>query len=86
MKNIIYILTVLTFFGYGNAEKKENTPTSDRMELIPEPDKDLREEYEKSIEKDSEQLTSTNCVGKIEDFLNLRDKELQAGFFPNLIQ
>lgn len=84
MKNIIYILIVLTFFGCGNAEKKGNTPTSDRMELVPEPDKDLREEYEKSIDKDSEQIAVTNCTGKIEGFLTLRDKELQADFFSKL--
>jgi len=84
MKNLIYILTVLTFFGCGNTEKKETADASDRMELVPEPDKDLREEYEKSIEKDSEQIAATNCMGKTEDFLNLRDKELQVDFFSKL--
>ncbi|WP_196889877.1 hypothetical protein [Aureivirga sp. CE67] len=84
MKNIIYILTVLTFFGCDNAEKKENTATSVRMELVPEPDKDLREEYEKSIEKDLDPISSTTCLGKIEDFLNLKDKELQEDFFSKL--
>jgi hypothetical protein len=84
MKNLIYILTVLTFFGCGNSEKKETSTTSDRMELVPEPDKDLREEYEKSISKDSEQIDSTNCTGNTVDFLKLKDKELQVDFFSKL--
>ncbi|MBD8489690.1 hypothetical protein IFO69_13115 [Echinicola sp. CAU 1574] len=84
MKDLIYILTVLTFFGCGNTVKKETTTTSDRMELVPEPDKDLREEHEKSMEKNSEQAASTTYMGKTEDFLNLKDKELQADFFYKL--
>ena len=84
MKNLIYILTVLTFFGCGNTDKKETADASDRMEFVPEPDKDLREEFEKLIEKDSEQIAATNCMGKTEDVLNLRDKELQADFFSKL--
>jgi len=84
MKNLIYILTVLIFFGCGNSEKKETTTNSDRMELVPEPDKDLGEEYEKSIVKDSGQINSSTCKGKTVDFLKLKNKELQADFFSKL--
>lgn len=84
MKNLIYILTVLTFFGCGNSEKRETTTTSNRMELVPEPDKDLREEYEKSIAKVSEQNDSTSCTGKNIDFMKLKNKKVQADFFSKL--
>lgn len=75
---------VSTFFGCGNTEKKETATASDRMELVTETDKDLREEYEKSLEKDSEKVASTICMGKTENFLKLKDKELQADFFSQL--
>lgn len=84
MKNLIYILTGLIFFGCNNTQEKETASVSDRMELVTEPDKDLREDYEKSMEKDSEQVTFTTCMGKTEDFLKLRDKELQIDFFSKL--
>ncbi|MCH2032295.1 MAG: hypothetical protein MK202_02150 [Tenacibaculum sp.] len=83
MKNIIYIFAVLTFFGSDNAVKKENA-TSDKMEIVPEYNKSLREKYEKSIEKGYEQLASNTCLGKIEDFLNLQKNKLQADFFSKL--
>lgn len=84
MKNLIFLLTVLTIFGCANTEEVETTPSSDRMELVPEPDQDLRGKYKESIGKDSELIPSTTCTVKIEDFLKLKDEDLQADFFSQL--
>ncbi|SFT43354.1 hypothetical protein SAMN05216474_0540 [Lishizhenia tianjinensis] len=84
MKILIYILIVLTFFGCVNTQENDNIATSDGIELTPGPDKEQREEYAKSMEKDSEQVASTICMGKAEDFLKLKGTGLQADFFSKL--
>jgi hypothetical protein len=45
MRTGIIILTILTLIGCNNSEQK-STKENERFELVPEPDKDLREEYE----------------------------------------
>ena len=84
MKHIIYILILLTVIGCGNYEKNNSPTISDRVELVPELDKALKEEYEKSIAKESQETDSINCTGKILDFLKLKDNELQTIFFSKL--
>jgi hypothetical protein len=45
MRNIIIILIFLTLISCKDSDQKL-VPQNDRLELVPEPDKDLREEYE----------------------------------------
>ena len=85
MKNLIYILTFLSIFGCNNSETKNDSSTSDRLELIPEPDRDLREEYEQSIIKESKPAFDTNiCSSEAIDFLKLKEKDLRTQFFFSL--
>lgn len=48
MRSFIYLLPCLLLFGCGNSDTKSTETNSGRLELA-EPDKDLREEYEKSV-------------------------------------
>ena len=47
MKFIIYILSLMGLAGCTKPNKKESN-RSERIELVPEPDKDLRLEWEKA--------------------------------------
>ncbi len=78
---VFYLLFALTLFGCEIPETNTDSSPSDRMELIPEPDKDLREEYEKAMANDTLQIDSTPCTAKANDFLKLKDKALQKEFF-----
>ncbi len=50
MKNIILLsLSILLILTGCESSEQKNTSSKNRMELIPEPDKDLREEYEKNM-------------------------------------
>ena len=70
--------------GCGNSENKDSQTISESMELVPEPDKDLRHKYEKTVVKEVEKIDSVNCFGKTVDFLKLKDNELQTDFFAKL--
>lgn len=70
MKSSLIIISILflLFSCKGNINENENlekeTPnTSDRLDLIPEPDKELREAYEKSIVH----KLNTFCFFKLDD-------------------
>jgi hypothetical protein len=54
MRTTIIILTFLTLIACKNTEKK-NISQNDRLELVPEPDMDLREKHEQA------QNISINC-------------------------
>lgn len=73
MRQLITILTFLTLIGCnGNGEK--SVSHNDRLELVPEPDKDLREKYEQQ-EKGS--LKSDTVF---EEYLGERLKPIRANF------
>jgi len=78
---LFYLLIALILIGCQNPEANTDSPPSDRMELIPEPDKDLREKYEKAMANDSQQINPIPCASKANDFLKLKDKALQKEFF-----
>lgn len=66
MKTTLIILTLITLISCTNNEEKSVTQ-NDRLELIPEPDKDLREEYEQQ-QKDS-LTTETHHIDALEEKL-----------------
>ncbi len=84
MKYLIYLVTLLTFFGCGNSEKKETPSTSQNLEFIPETEKDMGLEVEKTISKNPEKIEPESCEGQSVDFLILEDERVQADFFSKL--
>lgn len=73
MRLLIIILTFLTLIGCNdNGEKFDSQ--NDRLELVPEPDKDLREKYEQQV-KDS--LKSDTVF---EEYLGKRLKPIRENF------
>lgn len=58
--HIISILAILALIGCNDNGQKSETK-NDRLELVPEPDKDLREKYEQQ-QKDSLKASSTKAV------------------------
>ena len=66
-------MTFLTLIGCNN-NGEQSVSQNDRLELVPEPDKDLREKYEQQ-EKDS--LTSDTVF---EEYLGERLKPIRANF------
>ena len=83
MKYTIYIFTILLLFNCKNATDSPPSSSSERIEFLPEPDKDLREEYEKSI-KEEEKSHSITCSRTEMDFLKLKEDKLQTAFFAKL--
>jgi hypothetical protein len=73
MRLLITILTFLTLIGCNDNGEK-SVSQNDRLELVPEPDKDLREKYEQQ-EKDS--LKSDTVF---EEYLGERLKPIRANF------
>ena len=73
MRLLITILTFLTLIGC-NDNREKSMSQNDRLELVPEPDKDLREKYEQQ-EKDS--LKSDTVF---EEYLGERLKPISANF------
>jgi hypothetical protein len=73
MRLLITILTFLTLIGCNDNGEK-SVSQNDRLELIPEPDKDLREKYEQQ-EKDS--LKSETVF---DEYLGERLKPIRANF------
>jgi hypothetical protein len=73
MRLLIIILTFLTLIGCNDSGQK-SVSQNDRLELVPEPDKDLREKYEQQ-EKDS--LESDTVF---EEYLGERLKPIRANF------
>lgn len=57
--HIILILTILTLIGCDNKGKKPEHQNN-RLELVPEPDRDLREEYE---QKQKDEFDTINIKG-----------------------
>ena len=53
MKAVLVILIIFTLISCKEKNDKES-PQNDRLELVPEPDQDLREEYEQQLELNSE--------------------------------
>jgi hypothetical protein len=58
--HIIIIFTILAVIGCNENEQKSETKNN-RLELVPEPDKDLREKYEQQ-QKDSLKTNSTQRI------------------------
>ena len=53
MKRIFIVILTITLLTNCNNSKNKTIDKSNRIELVPEPDKELREEYEKQKEKQS---------------------------------
>lgn len=72
-QRIIIVLTVLAFSACNNSQEK-TTSANDRLELVPEPDKDLREKYEAE-----QKLKTSGCIFLNPDTslgsIKLRDSE-----------
>ena len=58
MKRIFIAILTITLLTNCNNSKNKTVDKSDRIELVPEPDKELREEYEKK----QKTLSQTTCV------------------------
>ncbi len=58
--NILIILTILTLIGCNNSGKNSETQ-NDRLELVPEPDSNIREKYEQQ-QKDSLKTNITKAI------------------------
>lgn len=58
--HIIIILTILVLIGCNDSEQKSKTENN-RLELVPEPDKDLREKY-KQQQKDNLKASSPETI------------------------
>ncbi|WP_282144394.1 hypothetical protein [Cellulophaga baltica] len=59
--HIIIILTILTLVGCNESGQKSETK-NDRLELVPEPDKDLRGKYE---QQQKDKLTAESLINRI---------------------
>ena len=57
MKNIFLAICAISLLTNCNNSQTKTVDKNDRLELLPEPDKNLREEYEKQQE-----LTKSKCV------------------------
>ena len=76
MKNIIPIFLTCVLLGcQGNSKKNE------RIELVPEPDKELREEYEKIMAMNNSQLEELAFEGINIDFRFKNDKPTFGDLF-----
>lgn len=73
MRLLLTILTFLTLIGCNDSGEK-SVSQNDRLELVPDPDKDLREKYEQQ-EKDS-----LNGDTVFEEYLGERLKPIRANF------
>jgi len=82
MRHLIIISTIFLLIGCADNQKKETPIASDRLELIPEPDKNLKEEHLES--KADTQIDSTSCDKTALDFLKLANKNIQTDFFHQL--
>jgi hypothetical protein len=89
MKGLIFaILTILLLANCYNSEEK-TTDKSNRMELVPEPDKALREEYEKQKKlnqfsctfSDPDTSASGIKIGNVESTLNVLGKQTKLESF-----
>lgn len=84
MKFISCILLLLILSSCNVEETNTKQHDNDRIVFVPEPDKDLREKYEKAdAEKNIKHDTDT-CLKYHADLLNLKKKELQTEFFVML--
>ena len=79
MKSILFTLIILMFIGCNDIQRNSESH-NDRLELVPEPDKALRLEYEKSAGSEIPDTVRRNCSAL--DLMNL--KNLQAEFFSQL--
>jgi hypothetical protein len=84
MKIPTYLLLLLSCMACANVETKEAPSTAERMELVPEPDKDLREQSEKQTEVEPKQIHAPHCDASITDFLRLTDVNMQAQLFAHM--
>lgn len=63
MRPLIIILTILTLIGCNDNGQK-SVSQNDRLELVPEPDKDFREKYEQSAETLTTDTTYQEFMGE----------------------
>jgi hypothetical protein len=82
VRHLIIISTILFFLGCINNREKETSTATDRLEVLPEPDSNLKEEYLKS--KSDDQRDTVSCDKTAMDFLKLSDKTIRADFFHQL--
>lgn len=78
MKPLFLLLTAFLIISCADSKEKAAT-TADRLELVPEPDKKLKEEYFKK--QDSIENKKTECEKLASDILKLKNKKLQNDFF-----
>ncbi|HLV46976.1 MAG TPA: hypothetical protein VKY32_08040 [Flavobacterium sp.] len=57
MKNILLAILIISLLTNCNNSQIKSVDKSDRLELVPEPDKELREEYEKQQELNKSKCT-----------------------------
>jgi hypothetical protein len=83
MKNIFLAILTISLLTNCNNSKTKSADKNDRLELVPEPDKELREEYEKQQELNKSKCAfidpDTSVVGikirNIESTLNILGKQ-----------
>ena len=84
MKNIFLAVLTISLLTNCNNSQTKSVDKSDRLELVPEPDKELREEYEKQQELNKSNCSfidpDTSVVGikikNVESTLNILGKRL----------
>jgi len=79
----LFILSILfLLIGCADNPKKEKPIVSDRLELIPEPDKNLNEAH--LTLKEDNPIDTITCQKTALDFLKLANKNIQTDFFHQL--
>lgn len=82
MRYLVIFTIISLLIGCADNPKKETTIASDRLELIPEPDKNLKEEN--LALKEDQPIDTTTCEKTALDFLRLANKNIQTDFFHQL--